>query len=102
MPNVSATKAAGKAAMRKGMVNVILCISAAGIMTDPGLAFDARDVGVAALVANVMLGLGGTGCAGKRFGAVGWDRLMSTASRWVGFRPFMLSERWNRKNQQRG
>ena len=64
MPYVPAAKAAGKAAMREGMVVVVVGIPAARVMTDPGLVIHVRDVGVAFLVAVVAIRLGRMGRAG--------------------------------------
>jgi len=81
-------KAAGKAAMRKGVIEMIVRIGRACIMAYPAFAIDMRGIGVAGLVAIVTVGLRGMGCAVKGLRSSRWRGLMPSA--------FVLGKRWDR------
>ncbi len=55
MPHMTAAKATGELAMRKGLVEVVAGIGRAGIVTYPGFAIYMRDIGVAGLVTVIAI-----------------------------------------------
>ena len=85
--------------MRKGVVEMIVRVAAAGVVANPGLAIHVRDVGVAVLVAVVAIRLDRMGRAGVRLGAAPGRRLVGSSTRGTGFPSpiVMLSEGWNEK-----
>jgi hypothetical protein len=96
MPHMSWTNAAGKAAMRKGVVEMIVKIVRSCVMAYPTLSIDMRGVGMAGLVTVVTIGLRGMGCAVKGCrsprGRGRWWRLMPST--------FVLGKRRDRYNKQ--
>jgi hypothetical protein len=96
-----AAKTAGKAAMRKGVVEVIAGVAVASVMADPGLPVHVRDVGVALLVAEVAIRLG---CMGRARGGLRpalRNRLVRSATRGTGLPSrISLGKRWHCENKQ--
>jgi len=100
-PYVPRTKAAGKSAMGEGVVQMIVHIAAAGVVTNPGLAVHMRSIGVAVLIAIVTLWVGSTRRAFvcRRPMRGGRSGLMRSTTRRANA-PFMLGKRRNSKNEQ--
>jgi len=92
MPNVSASKASCKVAVREGMVQMVVCIIATGVVANPGLAINVRRAGMTGPIAVVRLGVGELWRAFVGFRSTPWNRLM-----WLSR---VLREYWNGKNEQ--
>jgi hypothetical protein len=99
---MAAAKAAGEAAMLKAVVQMVGCVGAAGVVTNPDLAINVRDVGVAVLVAVVALGVGSLGRAFVSRRPARRNRLMrlSTGRTGAPFPFVMLCKRWKGEHEQ--
>jgi hypothetical protein len=98
-PDVSASEAAGKATMGKGLVEMKANVNAARVVSHPDPSIHVRGIGVPVPVTEVAVGLDGVGIAPDRLGSmVGNDGMgSSTGARVVCA---VLGKRWNSKNKQ--
>ena len=83
VPNVPASKSAGKAAMGKGLIDVIVCVAAASVMADPFVSIHVGNIGMAVLVRKVAIRLCGTDVVAWLGAALG-RRLVGSGARGTG------------------
>ena len=96
MPNVTATEAAGKAAVLPGMIEVVVRIIGAGVVANPlAVSVDVRCIGMAGLVVKVTGFLSGRGMRSVHWRwAMGGNVCRSTSNG-----PAMLGEHYNGKQK---
>jgi hypothetical protein len=104
MPHVSPAESAGKLAMRKGLVQMVVRVAAAGVVTNPLIPVHVWDIGMARLVAVVTLRIGRMGRACVRLWSALGNRLVGSTACGAGLvsPAVLLGKRWNRKNEQSG
>jgi hypothetical protein len=97
-----AAKAAGKAAMGKRLIQMIVHITVAGVVANPGLPVHMRDVGVALFVAEVAIRLGCVGGARGGLRPASGNRLVRSATCGTGLPSLIvtLGKRRHCENKQ--